>query len=246
MKNIIGLLAAITLVLTGCGGGDDGDTTSVSGGQVVTGYAMDGYLQSATAFLDLNNNGRLDSGEPTATTDADGKFSFTANAADLVKAPVVVIAVAGVTIDKDTNATVDQTYSMTSPIGKNNVISPITTLIAAKISAGMGADQALAAVKEDLGYGANDSIDLYKDYISEKKTDDNYKKLHNLAAATAVALKTAELSADSSSGLSGKLAAAAKAFTTSVSGRIAEIKAAADTNAASIITSTALTSAGPS
>ncbi len=236
MKKIKTSIAIVGLsVLSACGGGGkaSGDSrVSASDSQIVAGYAMDGYLQRATAFLDLNNNGQLDSGEPSAATDSDGKFSFTATSADLVKAPVVVMAVAGITIDNDTNATVDLSYSMTSPIGKNNVISPITTLIAAKISAGMGADQALAAVKEDLGYGANDSIDLYKDYISEKKTDDNYKKLHNLAAATAVALKAAELSADPTAGLSGKLAAAAKAFTTSVSGRIAEIKAAADTNAA--------------
>ncbi len=34
-------------------------------------------LEGWTIYLDLNNNGRLDPGEPTATTDASGKYSFT-------------------------------------------------------------------------------------------------------------------------------------------------------------------------
>ena len=34
-------------------------------------------LAGQTVFLDLNNNGILDSGEPTAITNASGAFSFT-------------------------------------------------------------------------------------------------------------------------------------------------------------------------
>ena len=64
-------------LLTACGGGG-GDspapqppaTTSMSGS------VADGYLQGAVVCLDMNNNGRCDSGEPSATTNANGAYEI--------------------------------------------------------------------------------------------------------------------------------------------------------------------------
>ncbi len=42
----------------------------------MSGKAIDGYIQGATAFLDINANGILDKGEPSDTTDEQGQYDF--------------------------------------------------------------------------------------------------------------------------------------------------------------------------
>ena len=74
-KHILGLSVATALAACG-GGGDSGPSQPSAGGggtpttpaPAVTGKAIDGYLVGATVWLDLNNNGVCDSGEPTAVT----------------------------------------------------------------------------------------------------------------------------------------------------------------------------------
>jgi hypothetical protein len=40
------------------------------------GAVIDGYISSATLFLDANKNGVLDVGEPSATTDSNGEYNL--------------------------------------------------------------------------------------------------------------------------------------------------------------------------
>ncbi|GAB7219730.1 hypothetical protein VcTj87_15510 [Vibrio comitans] len=42
----------------------------------MSGKAIDGYIQGATAFLDINANGVLDAGEPSDVTDELGQYDF--------------------------------------------------------------------------------------------------------------------------------------------------------------------------
>src|ERR1043165_6280407 len=73
---------AVSVLLASCGGGGgDAGTTSASTAATAAaaaqtqlhGVVVDGYVQGATVFLDLNNNQRRDAGEPTAeATGADG------------------------------------------------------------------------------------------------------------------------------------------------------------------------------
>ncbi len=60
------------LALAACGGsGGSGGAKSLGG------IAVDGYLQGATVFLDLNRNNTLDAGEPSTTTDASAATHLT-------------------------------------------------------------------------------------------------------------------------------------------------------------------------
>ncbi|MCL2658499.1 MAG: alkaline phosphatase family protein [Betaproteobacteria bacterium] len=95
------LTAIAACVLAACGGG--GSDVSPSGGNAITSPSGDnaitvsgvvtasgyvpgsdtgnptlkaGYYQNATVFLDANGNGVLDSGETSALTDANGKFTL--------------------------------------------------------------------------------------------------------------------------------------------------------------------------
>ena len=94
-RRAVHLLTPVTLAcaLAACGG--DSDTlapvsTTYSGKVVATAFAPDvsgnpkltsGYYAGATVFIDTNGNGIRDAGEPSTTTDANGKFSLTTTGA---------------------------------------------------------------------------------------------------------------------------------------------------------------------
>ncbi|MET4733448.1 hypothetical protein ABIE64_002175 [Thalassospira sp. MBR-102] len=78
---VIGVVGAGIGAAVGLGGGG-GSSAAAAGGsalKVLTGTAIDGYLQNATVFLDANGNGQLDNGEASTTTDANGKYSLSTN-----------------------------------------------------------------------------------------------------------------------------------------------------------------------
>lgn len=70
------------LSLAACSGGDEYGTQDVGTGgsstssRVLAARVVDGYLAGATVYVDQNENGKLDSFEPRALTDADGYFSY--------------------------------------------------------------------------------------------------------------------------------------------------------------------------
>ncbi len=100
----------------------------------ITGKAVDGALQGATACYDLNDNGACDSGEPTfGSSDANGAFTLSVAAADAGKHRVVVNVPATAT-DADTGAAVGTAYTLQSPATGNSAahsvfVSPLSTLV---------------------------------------------------------------------------------------------------------------------
>ena len=174
---------AISGLLSGCGGGGGGaGSPPAADTQVaVSGIAIDGFLKSAQAFLDLNDNGSHDEGEPTTLTDSNGAFTLMATPAQKAAHSVVVLAIAGQTVDQDSpGVAVTKGFTLMAPPGKPELVSPITTSVMARVSAGQSLRQAEDAVKADLGMPG---IDVYKNYVSAKATDPAYQELHNLAAA---------------------------------------------------------------
>jgi hypothetical protein len=208
--------------LSACGGDNSVDTNSTS----FSGTAMDGYLYKANVFLDLNGNGIFDAAEPMAITSDTGAFTLSATQAQISTYKVVVVAVAGVTIDQDSpNTTVTAGFTMMSPPGNHEVVSPLTTQVVAKMSSGLSLDDAKTAVKTELGL---DAVDVMKNYVAAKATDANYAKAHNVAASIAEVLKTVD--ADStSSNLADKLASLATKVTTQIKPKVESIKSASST-----------------
>ena len=209
---------------------------------------MDGYLYKATVFLDLNENGTYDLGEPTTTTSETGSFTLTATQAQISTYKVVVVAVAGTTIDQDSpTTTVTSGFTMTSPAGSHEVVSPLTTQVAAKMNAGLSLAAAKVAVQTDLSLT---SVDVMKNYVAAKVTDTNYAKAHNVAASIAEVLKTIDADATSSTKLADKLTSLASKVTTLVVPNITSIQAAATTakavEVAAIPTSTSTTTSASS
>jgi hypothetical protein len=142
-------LAAACALLAGCGGSSNSTPTSagnaagatpavtMAGVVVASGYkpgsATDpnlsgGYYQNAVVCIDANNNGKCDSGETQATTDAKGAFTITASSASPLIADIGTSATntaTGVKVAARTvlRAGVDQVTEQ----GKSIVISPLSS-----------------------------------------------------------------------------------------------------------------------
>jgi hypothetical protein len=80
-----GLLIATVAILQACGGGSGGISSIGSGGSGIaiafSGTVVDGPIEGAVVFLDLNGNLTHDTHEPMAQpTDALGRFKFDVSA----------------------------------------------------------------------------------------------------------------------------------------------------------------------
>lgn len=203
---IVVLLAGI---IAGCGssGSNRAPTTSISG------KVADGYLVGATVFLDKNGNYKLDAGEPSTTTDANGAYTLNVDPADVGRYPIVAMAIKGATIDKDTNQAVPNSYMLSMPAsavsGKvsSNFISPMSTLIREKIAAnsGMTMSDAMTQLRNQMNMPVG--IDMMSDYVAGSQSGtnaDQYKTMHAtaqqmaglMAGQSALVMNGSEVSVD--------------------------------------------------
>ena len=97
--------------------------------ELVTGKVIDGTIAGALVCLDTNRNGRCDTGEPQATSDATGTYALTMPKDST--APLVAEVIAGQSRDGDEpGTTVDASYRMASPSrAYGTSISPYSTLV---------------------------------------------------------------------------------------------------------------------
>ncbi|QWV95422.1 hypothetical protein KP004_09710 [Geomonas oryzisoli] len=172
MKREIIAAAAVLAVgmLAGCGGGSSSTTAAKVAGKVA-----DGYLYQATVFMDKNNNYRLDAGEPTAQTDANGAYTLTVDPADVGKYPIVALAVKDVTIDQDTGLPVAHSYLLSLPKDSvsgtvsSNFISPISTQVREMMETGnYTMTQAMDQMR--LKLHLSQDADLMGDYMAGQNT----------------------------------------------------------------------------
>jgi hypothetical protein len=152
------LAIAVALALTACGGGGGGGSTApaptsapVTPPQPTTaptaapvpvilavkGVAYDGYLAGASVYLDLNNNGARDAGEPLTNTDTKGNFSLSIDQA------TAGLANARLRVSGGTDLATNQlfTSSMSAVFGEPSTsrtsypITPLTTVVDAMVRA---------------------------------------------------------------------------------------------------------------
>ncbi len=199
---------ALSLALAACSGGGSSSPASPAPNaqtppevedtpvNVVSGKVADGYLVGALVCMDLNGNKNCDEDEPQATSTAGGEYEL--DLPDDMDATLysVVVIVPPEAIDEDTNEAVGGEYVMTAPAGRPEFVSPITTIIQTQIESnpGMSAEEAEASVKSDLGYEADDDVDLFQDYVEAKDDEqeenaEEYDRIHKIAQVTARALE---------------------------------------------------------
>ncbi|PSW06523.1 hypothetical protein [Photobacterium lipolyticum] len=200
------LAASITLILTACNSGSSSSDSAVSAPLTpstpktsLSGTVADGYLVNATVCLDLNENKKCDSDEPSTISNQGGTFTLSGvNQADIDTYPLVVEVIKNLTIDEDhPEQPIDGDYSLTAPAGYT-FVSPLTTLVQQEIEANKdveaySVEDAEASVKIKLGT----DLEMSTDYVAAQKNDstvsvqekEEFKQLHKVAQVTATVLK---------------------------------------------------------
>lgn len=173
-------------IITGCGTGA-GDTTAGVGtggtgtlAKSISGTVADGYLVNATVYLDKNGNYQLDANEPSTKSGENGAYKLDIDPADVGKHPLVALVIKDVTIDKDTNQAVTNSYVLSMPkdhvndTASNNFISPISSQLRELMETGRytTVQQATDALRTQMGLPAE--TDMTANYIAANHTDMHY------------------------------------------------------------------------
>ena len=181
-------LAALSMItvglIAGCGGGGGSDSGATATSTTISGKVADGYLSGAEVFLDKNGNYQWDGNEPKTTTDGNGAYRMTVSTADAATCPVIARAIAGVTIDNDTNTPVANSYVLCAPAGVAGFISPMSTLIREKMLANpnMTLTEAMIQLRNQMNLPAD--IDMMADYVAGSQSGVNasqHQTMHTTA-----------------------------------------------------------------
>lgn len=175
---LLGALVSTATLMAACGGSDnDADEPS---SYTITGKAVDGALQGATACYDLNDNRACDAGEPTsAATAADGSFSIAGIAPADIGKHLVLVDVPASAIDADTGAAVGRAFQMAAPAtdataDHNVFVSPLSTLVLLQMdTAGQSRADAVAFVQSQLALAVSPLADF-----TVSGSADNVKAAH--------------------------------------------------------------------
>ena len=199
LRSSVLVISALGVALSGCGGsGSQGNETPASG-NIYTGVVIDGHLQGATVFADINRNGVKDPGEPATVTDSNGKYTLRAPAN--IYQPPVVVDVPETAIDSDTGKPVGKYYRLTAADGVYSVISPLSTMVRALMDVHPGLTRNDAELMVRGYFALSGSYDLNVDYTlkdapagaSEEKWAQflaESGRAHNIARIAAVVMAT--------------------------------------------------------
>lgn len=147
---LLGCALAVTLTACGGGGGGSAGSSTQASATTLSGTVVDGYLQGARVFLDANGNGQADAGEPTATTDANGRYSLDYSQVSSPVAGLRVIVTGG--IDTDTGyAFTGMLTARADGSRAGQLVSPLTSLVDALVAQGLSLDDARTKVAAALG-----------------------------------------------------------------------------------------------
>lgn len=159
-------LSLAALMIAGCGGGD-----STPSSMDIRGVAIDGYLKNISVCVDRNDDGVCNEAEARTLSGSGGFYYISGMSYDSNKALIAEV-LPGITVDEDNldRYVLDADYSgepirFMSAYGKQNIITPITTLVYSQMRDGnLTLDEAEKSVAELLGISIND---LYIDYIAK-------------------------------------------------------------------------------
>ncbi len=139
-KNILlSITTAALLTITGCSSDSNSIANAVS--NAYSGIGIDGILVGSTVCIDVDKSGTCDAGEPSAVTDALGKFSI---AETTQTGPLLLVG----GIDNSTGQAF--TGTLKAPAG-SSVVTPLTSAIQSLVESGKSAEDAEANVKAAMG-----------------------------------------------------------------------------------------------
>lgn len=223
-------MAASAALLSACGGGGG----TVAAANTLSGVAVDGYLQGATVFLDQNLNGLQDAGEPSTTTDLNGRYTLDYSSVTGSITGLSVVVTGGV--DSDTGFAF--AGKLTAPVEtarQGQVVTPLTTLVNAMVAHGEADD--VTSAKQQVAAALGLSVDqLATDPVAAMASDPGLytkavalqRSIQMLASANASAGESAH---ESQERVVRALASAVRAQTRAVD--VAQLVASANLGSAS-------------
>jgi hypothetical protein len=141
------MLPTAAAVLVACGGGGGGGAVLP---KAISGVVLDGYIEGAKVCLDVNANLQCDPSEPSALTDKDGRYSI--SYAGSIDGLLVLAVVPVGAIDSELGR-IEKPFDLMSPAENALTVTPITTLVAADMSARkVSVDDAVKAVTNQFGF----------------------------------------------------------------------------------------------
>lgn len=164
--------------------GDERDLTVPIQNQdpsVYRGRVLNGNLENAVVWLDLEEDGVLSEGDPWAVSNSEGVFELDitglhrdpAQARDLNprEFPLMAVAVPGLTVDHHSGETIDQAFFLLAPPDRR-LISPFSTLVEVRrrlsfVPVPADASEALELAGADVRRrvsGAREPVSLLQDY----------------------------------------------------------------------------------
>jgi hypothetical protein len=182
------LALAVALALTGCGGGGGSSApgatspapapapapspSPASQTTTLSGVVVDGYVQGATVYLDVNNNGIQDAGEPSGVTSASGQYVLTSTS-PLAQINGMRLRITG-GIDQSTGQPF--THSMSTVVEDAGskpfvIVTPLTTLIDGMLASGAAANITQARDSLARALGLSSSAVLEKDPLTLAATE---------------------------------------------------------------------------
>lgn len=202
VRSLISVGVSLALVACGGGGGDGGSDAQPVTKTAIQGKAIDGYVQGATAYLDLNFNRQLDEGEPNAVTSNTGDYRLELTEAQEECAqyvPLVVDVPVGA-VDLDLGP-VEQAYQMVlppkfTPITQDDFyhVTPLTTVLWSAVEKELAAGGSLTCQsvmadqlkREQLMNSLKQSVDRVVSHynIPEQKLFDDFIATGDSATAT--------------------------------------------------------------
>lgn len=174
------LSAFATVTLVACG---DGSSVTLSG------KVIDGYIAGATVCLDENADGDCGANEPRSITGDDGKFILSVN--PNIDGKFILVQIPDSAKDSDDGGqTLAQAgkaaYVMATPASQPQVVTPLTTLLVAKVkSDGLSMAEARARVLDELGLPAE--TELHADHVETGNV-----QVHTMARQVAARLQEAK------------------------------------------------------
>lgn len=167
---VLSLAITSALIVSGCGDSGDDIPPTTKTYQVTV---IDGYLNNALVWLDLNNDGACDATEPQTRSGAGGVAELDVTNIDGLPSDYLlrVQAIAGETIDEDhPDSPISTGFYLAAPPGVD-VVTPLTTLVAARmdVSPELSLEQATAQVAADLGLAESEPGALLSNYIAQEQ-----------------------------------------------------------------------------
>ncbi len=180
--------------------------------------------------LDISGNGKCDSDEPSARTNADGTYSVTIPAESLGQFPLVV---------EPTQKAKPPVIALSAPAGKHEFVSPVSTAVQSRVYLGNSLAEAEADVR--VRYALPKDVDLYADYQGGSLEPEPVHALLEAVASdygfdVAGNTETAEVAADAQR-VAGRRVSGARAASSSDNWVAVEVAGSPSFAAASVVES---------